>query len=139
MVRTLPASRRHFLAATAGVLADSLVRAARARGQSTTAPADLFDLRQAAQGVYLALARPAALLNCNGAIFVNSGDVLMVDAHSKPAAIAALAAQIRREITAKPVRYIVNTRFRWDHTQGMPAFRTLAPEARSWRPTPHGA
>jgi glyoxylase-like metal-dependent hydrolase (beta-lactamase superfamily II) len=125
----LPPSRRHFLSVAASVLADSFLRAVRVRAQSATAPADLFDLRQAAEGVYLALARPAALLNCNGAIFVNSRDVLIVDAHSKPAAVAALVAQIRRDLTAKPVRYIVNTHFHWDHTQGMPAYRTLAPDA----------
>jgi glyoxylase-like metal-dependent hydrolase (beta-lactamase superfamily II) len=54
---------------------------------------------------------------------VNSQDVLVVDAHSKPSAAAALVAQIKKEITTKPVRYLVNTHFHWDHSQGDPAYR----------------
>jgi len=50
--------------------------------------------------------------------------VVVVDAHSKPSAAAALIAQIRREVTTKPVRYVINTHFHWDHTQGDHAYRT---------------
>jgi cyclase len=64
----------------------------------------------------IALARPQALANCNAAIFVNSADVLVVDSHSKPSAAAALIAQIKQQITAKPVRYLVDTHFHWDHS-----------------------
>jgi glyoxylase-like metal-dependent hydrolase (beta-lactamase superfamily II) len=49
---------------------------------------------------------------------VLSRDVLVVDAHSKPSAAAALLAQIKKQVTDKPVRYLVNTHFHWDHTQG---------------------
>jgi len=74
-------------------------------------------------GVYAALARPQVMTNCNAAIFVNSADVVVVDAHSKPSAAAALIAQIKKEVTAKPVRYLVNTHFHWDHTQGDAAYK----------------
>jgi len=122
-------TRRQALSMAVGALAHGWVRAARARAQAPSAPARLFDIERAADGVYLALARPAVLLNCNAAIFVNARDILVVDAHSKPSAVAALVAQIRAEVSPKPVRYIVNTHFHWDHTQGMPAWRTLAPDA----------
>ena len=46
-----------------------------------------------------------------------------VDAHSKPSAAASLVAEIRKEVTNKPVRYLVNTHFHWDHTQGDAAYR----------------
>ena len=49
--------------------------------------------------------------------------VVVVDAHSKPSAAASLIAQIRREVTDKPVRYVVNTHFHWDHMQGDHAYR----------------
>lgn len=125
-------SRRGFLHsvlgplfAGAGILDQALFRAARARAQSAAAPATLFDIQEAAEHTYLALARPAAILNCNAVIYVNARDVLIVDTHSKPSAAAALAAQVRQQITAKPVRYVVITHFHYDHAQGIGAYRAL--------------
>ena len=76
-----------------------------------------------APGVYFAFARPQAVANCNATIFVNSADVLVVDAHSKPSAAAGLIAQIKQQITPKPVRYLVDTHFHWDHSQGNAGYR----------------
>ena len=123
-----PQSRRDFLrilmgSTLAGASAVELAwhRAAWARAAG---PADdkLFDLEKAADGVYFAKARPQAMINCNGAVFVRSKDVVVVDAHSKPSAAASMVAQIKRELTDKPVRYVINTHFHWDHTQGNPAY-----------------
>ncbi len=36
---------------------------------------------------------------------------------------AALIAQIKKDVTAKPVRYLVNSHFHWDHTQGDAAYK----------------
>jgi glyoxylase-like metal-dependent hydrolase (beta-lactamase superfamily II) len=85
----------------------------------------LFDIEKVADGAFFARARPQAVTNCNAAIFVNTNDVLVVDAHSKPSAAAALIAQIKREVTPKPVRYLVDTHFHWDHTQGNAAYRAI--------------
>jgi cyclase len=122
-------SRRDFFRVLAGgALAGASVmelayhRAAWARAAADGTDAQLFDLKQAADGVFFAHARVQALINCNAAIFVRSKDVVVVDAHSKPSAAAALLAQIKREITTKPVRYVVNTHFHWDHTQGNKAY-----------------
>ena len=130
------ATRRGFLrktlgtAWTAGALLDqSVFRAAAARGQSQTAASNLFDIQKAAGGVFVALARPATFTNCNAVIFENSNDLLVVDTHSKPSAAAALVAQLRREVTRKPVAYLVNSHFHWDHSQGNPAYRKEYPSA----------
>lgn len=99
-------------------------RAAWARSQADAAAgAQLFDIEKVAEGVYFARARAQAEINANAAIFVNSADVLVVDAHSKPSAAASLIGQIAREVTSKPVRYVVNSHFHWDHTQGNHAYR----------------
>ena len=123
-------TRRSFLyrllggsMAGASILEMGFFRAAVARAQAATSSSKLFDIQKVADGVYFALAHPQALTNCNAAIFVNSQDALVVDAHSKPSAAASLLAQIKSEVTTKPVRYLVNTHFHWDHTQGDPAYR----------------
>ncbi len=123
-------SRRDFFRFLAGgplagasIMELSWHRAAWARALAQTAGPQLFDLEKVAEGIYCARSRPQAEINCNAAIFVNSDDVLVVDAHSKPSAAASLIAQIKREVTPKPVRYVVNTHFHWDHIQGNQAYR----------------
>jgi glyoxylase-like metal-dependent hydrolase (beta-lactamase superfamily II) len=103
--------------------------AARARAQSKEPLPVLFDIAKVAEGVYAAVARGRALINSNAAIFENEKDLLIVDAHSAPSAVFALVAQIRREITPKPVRYVVATHLHGDHTQGLPGYRQIAPSA----------
>lgn len=82
---------------------------------------DLFDIKPVADGVYAAIAKPTFILNCNAAIVVLDDGVLVVDTHSKPSAARALAEQIKK-ITDKPIRYVVNTHFHWDHAQGNAAY-----------------
>jgi glyoxylase-like metal-dependent hydrolase (beta-lactamase superfamily II) len=107
----------------ASILELAYYRAAWARTMAPAANSQLFDIERVADGVYFARARAQAEINSNSAIFVNSTDVLVVDAHSKPSAAASLIAQIKKEVTAKPVRYVVNSHFHWDHTQGNHAYR----------------
>jgi glyoxylase-like metal-dependent hydrolase (beta-lactamase superfamily II) len=123
-------SRRDFFSkafggalAGASIVEEAFLRATWARAQAPGASTNLFNIEKVADGVYAALARPQALTNCNAAIFVNSQDVLVVDAHSKPSAAAALIAQIKKDVTTKPVRYLVNSHFHWDHTQGDAAYK----------------
>ena len=54
------------------------------------ASAGLFDFKKVAEGVYGAIAKPTAMLNCNAAVVVNRDHVLVVDTHSKPSAAKAL-------------------------------------------------
>lgn len=70
-------SRRGFLARTLGaswaaasLIEQSVLRAAQARAQARASSQPiLFDLEKMAEGVYAALAKPQALLNCNAVIF----------------------------------------------------------------------
>jgi cyclase len=130
-------TRREFLSLTLGaawlgasVLERAALLAADARAQSTRELPTLFDLEKITDGVYGAIAHGRALINSNSVIFENTDDVLIVDAQASPSAVHALVAQIRREITRKPVRYVVATHLHGDHTQGLLGHRQLAPDVR---------
>jgi len=87
---------------------------------------DLFDIKPVADGVYAAIAKPAFKVNCNAAIILLDDVVLVVDTHSKPSAARALIEQIKK-LTPKPVRFVVNTHFHWDHYQGNEAYPSSWP------------
>ncbi len=130
----LNATRRGFLRKTLGtawtagaLLEQSVLRAAAARSQAPAAPANLFTIEKMADGVWAAVAERATFTNCNAGIFELSDGLLVMDSHSKPSAAAALLAQIRKEISGKPVRYLVNSHFHWDHTQGNAVYRKMGP------------
>jgi hypothetical protein len=124
-------SRRDFftrvfggILAGASLIEEAFLRATWARAQSRGASTKLFTIEKVNDGVYAALARPQVMPNCNAAIFVNSNDLVVGDAHSTPSAAASLIAQIKKEVTTKPVRYLVNSHFHLDHTQGNSAYTT---------------
>lgn len=79
------------------------------------AEAQSFDIIKAADGVYAAIGRPGVA--SNGAFIVNKDDVLVVDTHFRPSWARELVAEIRK-VTDKPVRYVVNTHWHNDYTQG---------------------
>jgi cyclase len=93
-----------------------------------TCPAadDLFEIKPVADGVYAAIAKPAYRTNCNAAIIFLDDSVLVVDTHSKPSAARALIEQIKK-LTDKPVKYVVNTHFHYDHYQGNEAYPSSWP------------
>ncbi len=86
------------------------------------APAALaqsFDITQVAPGVYAAIGRQGVA--SNGAFIVNKDDVVVVDTHFRPSWARDLIAEIKK-VTDKPVRYVVNTHWHNDHTQGNQAY-----------------
>ncbi len=86
---------------------------------AATAGAQSFDITQVAPGVYAAIGR--AGVASNGAFIVNKDDVLVVDTHFRPSWARDLIAEIKK-VTDKPVRYVVNTHWHNDHTQGNQAY-----------------
>jgi len=114
-----------LVAATSGLPWGGLVRAVADDGHpSAIGPASvkLFDLKKVVDGVFAAIAKPTAMLNCNAAVIVNHDHVLVVDTHSYPSAAKALIKQIRDEVTDLPVRYVVDSHFHGDHAMGNEAY-----------------
>jgi glyoxylase-like metal-dependent hydrolase (beta-lactamase superfamily II) len=87
-----------------------------------------FDIVKVADGVHAAVAAPAYKVNSNTAIIESDDGVMVVDTHSKPSA-ARVVIEHLRELTPKPVRYVVNTHFHWDHWHGNEAYPAAYPNA----------
>src|SRR5262249_27099834 len=114
-----------LVAAASGLPWGSIVRAVaddRQTPAAGAATAKLFDFKQVAPGIYGAIAKPTAMLNCNAAVIVNRDHVLVVDTHSKPSAAKGLIKQIRDEVTDLPVRYVVDSHLHGDHAMGNEAY-----------------
>ena len=114
-----------LVAAASGSPWGSVVQAVADDGQAPSggvAAAKLFDFKRVAPGIYGAIAKPTAMLNCNAAVIVNRDHVLVVDTHSKPSAAKALIQQIRDEVTNLPVRYVVDSHLHGDHAMGNEAY-----------------
>jgi glyoxylase-like metal-dependent hydrolase (beta-lactamase superfamily II) len=88
---------------------------------------ELFELKQVVPGVYAAIAKAQYKVNCNAAVILLDDAVLVVDTHPKPSAARARQAQIKT-VTDKPVKFVVNTHFHWDHYQGDQAYLDTWPK-----------
>jgi cyclase len=87
-----------------------------------------FDIVKVADGVHAAVAAPAYKVNSNTAIIESDDGVMVVDTHSKPSAAHVIIEHLRA-VTKKPVRYVVNTHFHWDHWHGNEAYPAAYPSA----------
>jgi cyclase len=87
-----------------------------------------FDLQRVADGVHVAVAAPAYKVNSNTAIIESDDGVVIVDTHSKPSAARVIVDRVR-ELTARPVRFVVNTHFHWDHWHGNEVYPAAYPGA----------
>jgi len=82
---------------------------------------DAFRFNKVAEGVYHAVGTGALTVVGNGAVIVNDDDVVIVDDHVSPAASWVLLDEVKR-LTPKPVRFVVNTHFHFDHAHGNQVF-----------------
>jgi glyoxylase-like metal-dependent hydrolase (beta-lactamase superfamily II) len=94
--------------------------------RDTIPDADLFHIKPVADGVFVAVATPTYKVNSNAAVVELEDGLLVVDTHSKPSAARALV-RLLRDVSPKPVRYVVNTHFHFDHWQGNEAYPPAYP------------
>ncbi len=87
------------------------------RPPGSTYAGKAFEFRQVAPGIYHAVGTGALAVGCNASIVVNDDDVLVVDTHMSPGGAWALREELKA-LTPKPVRYVINTHWHWDHAHG---------------------
>lgn len=103
----------------------TLVAAWCAAGPATAVP---FEMHQVVPGVHVALRRepPGLWFDSNSVFIVRERDVVVVDTNVSPASARQVLAALR-EITDKPVRYVVNTHWHDDHLAGNQVYRDAFP------------
>jgi len=74
-----------------------------------------------AEGVYHVAGTGAVNVMSNALLVVGEHDLLLVDSHVTPGAARALIDAVR-SVSDKPVRYLVNTHFHFDHAHGNQVF-----------------
>jgi cyclase len=84
-------------------------------GMNYKSPA--FTFNKIAEGVYHAVGTGSLLVMSNAAIIEGDSDVLVVDSHVSPGGAWALREELKA-ITPKPIRWVVNSHFHFDHSHG---------------------
>lgn len=111
------------LLAVTGVAVVVSSSAARLAAQPTDRPAGAtytgkaFTFTEVVPGVYHAVGTGNLAVGCNASVIVNADDVMVVDTNLSPGAAWALRDELTA-LTPKPVRYVVNTHWHWDHAHG---------------------
>ncbi|HXI30618.1 MAG TPA: MBL fold metallo-hydrolase [Vicinamibacterales bacterium] len=93
--------------------------------RAQTPPQAAYRFQQIVPGVYSALGTGALNVGSNSAVIVNRDDVLIVDSHISPESGRAMLQELKA-ITDKPVRFLVNTHFHYDHVNGNQVFAPAA-------------
>ena len=109
-------TRIRFALALAGVAVSALVFHAQ-----TPAPAAAYRFTEIVPGIYSAIGTGSMNVGSNSAVIVNKDDVVIVDSHTSPESGRAMLQELKA-ITNKPVSFLINTHFHYDHTSGNQAF-----------------
>ena len=86
---------------------------------------------QVAEGVNVFMTPPYGDvgLDGNSVVILSTEGVLVFDTNGTPAAAEAVLAEIRK-LTDKPVKYVVNSHWHWDHWYGTEVYRRAFPDVR---------
>ena len=112
-----------IVVAGAAVLAFAPSALTARQGASPTRPpgtnyrSPAFTFNKIADGVYHAVGTGSLVVMSNAAIIEGDADVLVVDSHVSPGGAWALREELKT-ITPKPIRWVVNSHFHFDHSHG---------------------
>ena len=76
-----------------------------------------FNFTKITEGVYHAIGTGSLVVMSNAAVIEGDNEVLVVDSHVSPGGAWALREELKT-VTAKPIRYVVNSHFHFDHSHG---------------------
>lgn len=76
-----------------------------------------FTFNKITDGVYHAVGTGSIVVMSNATIIEGDRDVLVVDSHVSPGGAWALREELKK-VTPKPIRYVVNSHFHFDHSHG---------------------
>jgi cyclase len=85
------------------------------------APQVAYRFQQIVPGIYSAIGTGTVNVGSNSAVIVNRDDVVIVDSHISPESARVMLQELKA-ITDKPVRFLVNTHFHYDHANGNQIF-----------------
>ena len=88
-----------------------------AQGPYPAVTGKAYKFEAVANGIFYATATGAMVTGSNNVAIVGDRDVLVVDTGTSPAAARAFIDDLKL-VTTKPIRYVVNTHFHYDHTDG---------------------
>jgi cyclase len=106
-----------LLAAGGAALRGSAQAPAAPRPPGTSYTGQAFTFNKIADGVYHAVGTGNLVVMSNAAVIEGDADVLVVDSHVTPGGAWALREELKA-ITSKPIRYVVNSHFHFDHSHG---------------------
>lgn len=89
--------------------------------QGRVVESDSHRFEEVTEGVWLATGTGSVYTMSNAMVLVGEFDTLVVDSHVTPAAARALIDSLA-VITDKPIRYLVNSHYHFDHAHGNQAF-----------------
>jgi glyoxylase-like metal-dependent hydrolase (beta-lactamase superfamily II) len=105
------------MAVLARIAPEVRARPTQERPPGATYEGRAFTFTRIAEDVYIAVGTGNLTVFSNAAVVINENDVLLVDSHVSPAAAWALLDELR-QVTTKPVRYVVNSHYHFDHAHG---------------------
>ena len=112
-------SRTFVLAGLVVVAAGSVWLSGQTQGDVVVSGAHRF--QKVADGIYYATASGTMNVGSNSPILVNDDEAIVVDSEITPAAARALVNDLKA-VTNKPVRYVVDTHYHYDHAFGNQIF-----------------
>jgi len=120
----MAARLRGVLSAAVIAVLTGLIVSAQGGGPGAAAPSPYptvsgkaYKFEKIADGVYYATSTGALATGSNNPVIVGDNEVMVVDTGTSPAAARAMIDDLKT-ITDKPVKYVVNTHFHYDHTDG---------------------